>query len=146
MSTYKFLRFAYPRHPYYDPIIGSKWFQVWHHWLNPFGNKDEPMPFPEHRAQEALDFHKKWKINKHISWFFRNFMHNFFHYWIGLCPVGKFLEWKTPHEGGWEQGRYFWKKRFIYLPRYNGLIGWQQRGNFRMHPVLWMFIIAILMW
>jgi hypothetical protein len=120
------------------------WFcRLFSHWLNPFGNWNEPLPYPKKRKIQADE---SW-IPNCIWWNLRNPFHNFTHYWIGIVPLGKQYEWYTPEYSGWV--RYsntvigknysisFWKKGFVKLPiiNYNNgklefYIGWMSRGNF----------------
>lgn len=112
------------------------------HYLNPLGNWNEPLPYPEHRKVEA----EQSILPPSIWWLIRNPFHNFCHYWVGITPLGNRYEWLEPELNGWERivgpndkkWQYsYWKKGNIKLPfwNYEGnswqfYIGWLSRGNF----------------
>lgn len=115
------------------------------HWLNPFGNFSEPLPFPEKRKIEA---EKSW-LPPVIWWNIRNPLHNWNHFWIGITPLGNRYEWILPESNGWKrtvndikgnwQHSYWSKPHRISLPFWNFdngnwqfYIGWLSRGNFGM--------------
>lgn len=125
------------------PEYHSKtWFgKLWNHWLNPFGNWIEPLPYPAGRAKEAES--SIWPAG--VYWtIFRNPLHNFMTHWIGITPIGPRYAWITPVSAGWtsnnENGsNWTWwsKPNRISLPFYNRFgstwqfyIGWTLRGNF----------------
>lgn len=125
------------------PEYHSKtWFgKLWNHWLNPFGNWIEPLPYPAGRAKEAES--SIWPAG--VYWtIFRNPLHNFMTHWIGIAPIGPRYAWITPFSAGWtsnnENGsNWTWwsKPNRISLPFYNRFgptwqfyIGWTLRGNF----------------
>lgn len=123
------------------------WFcKAFSHWLNPLGNWNEPLPYPEHRKQQA---EQSW-LPPAVWWNLRNPFHNFCHYWVGITPRGQRYEWIDPEEKGWVRVKVpahslwqysFWTRKGskIKLPHwyYNGeewefYIGWLSRGNFGM--------------
>lgn len=119
--------------------VDSKgWFKAWNHWLNPLGNWHEPMPYPLKRQLEAPD-------NEFLAWLWwtaRNPFHNFTHFVLGICPVGRRYDWVSPETNGWyEDTQDFcwrnWKPRRPVLCRkhfrvlgFKGYIGWSDRGSF----------------
>ena len=115
--------------------------RAWNNPKNPFGNWNEPKPYPEKRKVQA---DASWIPNP-IWWqILRNPVHNLTHYWLGITPVGKHGEWHTPEENGWtrvetDENNYYWQKGHIKLPikkgelfGYEWYIGWMKRGNFGM--------------
>ncbi len=121
------------------------WFcKMFSHWLNPFGNWNEPMPYPEIRKVQA---EKSW-LPAGVWWNLRNPFHNFCHYWIGITPLGNRYEWIIPESAGWIRSTEDYKDNWSYsywkkegsrfkLPfwNYTGTswqfyIGWLSRGNF----------------
>ena len=122
------------------PYVQSWWFKVLNHWVVPFGNYHEPLPFPEKRMEEAKEFYKKYKVPVYVYWIFRNFLHNFTHFWIGITPLGRRYEWRSPGEEGWVKGEKYWhnkvwpgnarKRRRFGVDGH--LYGWQSRGSFRL--------------
>lgn len=136
MSEYKFNKFLDKNSPYYNGLVEKRWFKVFNHWLNPLGNYHEPLPFPEKRANEARESF----LHPMLYWLIRNPFHNLTHFWIGITPIGQRYEWKLPEENGWfDDGKYFVNLRWvgingihIKLPKFNGWVGWQKRGNFRL--------------
>jgi hypothetical protein len=116
--------------------------KIFSHWLNPFGNWNEPLPFPEKRKLEAQ---QSW-LPPFIYWNLRNPFHNFCHYWIGITPLGKRYEWIIPESNDWirttnnivgNRQYSYWSKGLIKLPFFNYdngkfqfYIGWLSRGNF----------------
>lgn len=156
MGTYK-----YKPNEWHWPELDNKWwFKAWNHWLNPLGNWLEPMPRPQARVDDA--YRSPWyKLFKLLGmptfgiwffWTFRNFAPNFFHYYIGITPVGERYEHCDPEENGWvkvfvdEEGisqfRYWakpWRPHLPYwtlkgLPlRLEAGIGWKSSGSFGMH-------------
>ncbi|HXS68907.1 MAG TPA: hypothetical protein VN761_08690 [Candidatus Polarisedimenticolia bacterium] len=102
--------------------------------LNPvwwFKNADDPKP-PEWYKPD--DRHRK------LKWSFRNPMHNFNFYVIGVANKkfsrsGKFPERNANPRGGWDFEAARWK--FIWLPyvsyhrsKFDFYFGWRNRGNF----------------
>ncbi len=102
--------------------------------LNPlfwFGNIDDPIPpdwyRPDNRMRTAL-------------WHFRNPMHNFFFYVIGIADkefeiVGRYPGRISNPDGGWNWTvcKYKWLRLpFISYKRgnFNFYFGWRNRGNF----------------
>lgn len=115
-------------------IDKKKWFKAWNHPYNPFANWHEPMPYPEKRVRQAPS-------NPYLAWlwwqFWRNPIHNFSHFVLGITPIGKRYEWITPDEDGWIRDEGCWikgKKRrcmhYMKLGRIWIVLGWRQRGNF----------------
>jgi hypothetical protein len=120
--------------------------KIFSHWLNPFGNWNEPLPYPEHRKFEAS---QQW-LPPSVWWNIRNPFHNFCHYWIGITPLGPRYAWILPEANGWVREPDYkvtrtwsfsrWKKSGrISLPFAHNLgsnwefyIGWLSRGNFGM--------------
>lgn len=108
------------------------WIKAWNHWLNPFGNYHEPLPFPDHLKEKAPDN----IVLAQIWWALRNFAHNFTHFWLGIIPRGDRYEWITPDENGWTRVGRCWKKKGWSLCRKSGdigpyewYIGWARRGS-----------------
>jgi hypothetical protein len=121
------------------PCCTSALCRIWHHWLNPLGNWNEPKPTPEFRAVEAAQS----RLGPDLWWALRNPLHNFCHYWIGIVPLGARCTWRTPEENGWVRyaGPYlsWWcRPRHVSLPyfHYEGswtlYLGWMSRGSFGM--------------
>lgn len=125
----------------------SKLCEFWSGWWNFMGNWNEPMPFPEHRRKQAEE---SW-LPPIIWWqIFRNPLHNFCHYWIGITPLGPRYCWILPEAAGWvrttnpQKGPWqysYWSKpnSWFKLPFLNFdndnwqfYIGWLSRGNFGM--------------
>ncbi len=120
----------------------TKLCEIYNHWLNPIGNWNEPLPYPEKRKLEA---EKSW-LHPVIWWNLRNLFHNFNHYWIGITPLGQRYQWITPESKGWirvtnltiKHWQYsYWTNGKIKLPFWNYTngnrefyIGWLRRGNF----------------
>lgn len=139
MSDFKFLPWTNPKHPRYCSLVDKKWFKIWNSPWNPLGNWHEPLPFPEKRDDEAPNGqYLKW-----LYWSVRNPLHNWGHFWIGICPVGKRYEWISPEENGWvrvikSKSQAYWvKKNRISLPYFEVwkgdwqfYIGWKRRGTF----------------
>lgn len=152
-AEYKFRPFIQRQSKYFNSLIHSVAFMLWNHWLNPFGNWHEPLPFPE---KNALAAKKSW-MHPAIWWFLRNPLHNFTHFWIGIVPVFHRYAWVDPSFAGW--GRLYyghkglvaaWSKTFhirgirvkMFLPFYQWYfdtrednyfelaLGWRGRGNF----------------
>ena len=145
MEPYKIIPQDYQCH--------NRWCERFSHWLNPFGNWNEPMPYPEKRRLQS----KGQKmcgipLSPFIWWNFRrNPFHNFNHYWIGIVPLGKRYHWYSPEQNGWtrvyhkkkQTQKYeyefsWWKKpKRPLLPYFKwkragweGYIGWMSRGSF----------------
>lgn len=124
----------------------GKFCLIFNHYLSPFGNWEEPMPFPEKRRLEA---EKSW-LPPGVWWNLRNPLHNFTHRFIGITPLGNRYEWILPESNGWIRivndivGNWqysYWTKpnSKIKLPFWNFdngkwqfYIGWLSRGNFGM--------------
>jgi hypothetical protein len=118
----------------------SWWCRVYSHWLNPFGNWQEPLPYPQARAIEA---EKSW-MPPMLYWTIRNPFHNFMNHWIGIVPIGPQYSWILPEEAGWTRHgrgnrfRYWTRPWSIPRPYYRVdgkftfYIGWTDRGNFGM--------------
>lgn len=99
---------------------------VW--WLK---NRDDPRP---------PDWYKPNDKHRNLKWGFRNPMHNFMFYVIGVADKkfarsGRFPEKTSDPRGGWdfEGARY----KFIWLPfvsyhrpKFDFYFGWRDRGNF----------------
>ena len=102
--------------------------------LNPvwwFKNRDDPKP---------PDWYKPNDKHRNLKWSFRNPMHNFDFYVIGVADkkfarCGRFPEKTSDPRGGWdiEATRY----KFIWLPfmsyhrpKFDFYLGWRDRGNF----------------
>jgi len=129
VSEFKFLRCLVSSSECYHRLLEKAWFHIFNHWLNPLGNWHEPLAFPEENAKSAKDS----ILHPWLWWMIRNPLHNFSHFWIGITPVGKKYEWIKPEENGWrKEGKWWKKKNRIPLFRYNGVVGWQSRGNFRI--------------
>ena len=122
-----------------DAPCRSRLCLIWHHWLNPLGNWNEPNPTPGKRRVQAAES----KLPAGLWWALRNPLHNFNHYWIGITPIGEHGAWRQPYENGWTRhdakGYSYWQKGRIKLPiykwtgkRWEGYIGWMSRGNFGM--------------
>ena len=143
-GVFKFEPWTRPGHPYYNPIVNKWWFKAWNHWLNPFGNWHEPLPFPEKRADEA----KGSKLHPAIYWALRNPAHNFGHFWVGITPVGRRYEWINPVWDRIVVNRFFsYFKRGLFVLPYIHIsspriyIGWKARGCFAMSGH---FVLAII--
>lgn len=128
-----------------------KWFS---HWLNPFGNWNEPMPYPEKRQNQAVGQRLMGiPLSPAIWWNLRNPLHNFNHYWIGIVPRGEQYTWFKPEQVGWVRDRvaevetetysysFSWWKRPGHIPLpyfkwsrwgWEGYVGWMSRGSFGM--------------
>lgn len=121
----------------------TNWFcKLYNHYLNPFGNWNEPLPYPIYNKIAADESF----LPPIIWWNLRNPFHNFCHYWVGITPLGERYEWLEPEYNGWirvnndsnSNWMYsYWLKGKIKLPfweynngRINGYIGWLRRGNF----------------
>jgi hypothetical protein len=115
----------------------SKWCLAWNHWINPFGNWIEPLPYPENRAKEAAL--SGWIPS--LWWGVRNFGNNFGTFWIGIQPLGPRYCTIKPESNGWVRTKYgyfsLWRKKnriplpyFNYSGKFEILIGWTSRGNF----------------
>jgi len=115
------------------------WCRAFSHWLNPLGNWSEPLPYPKKRKVQA---DAQWLPNW-VWWnLYRNPLHNFCHYWIGITPRGPRYQWFRPEANGWvrtepRNGLSWWHKaRRLSLPYYRVdgtwtfYIGWTDRGNF----------------
>lgn len=127
--------------------IQDSWMRTLDHWANPFGNYHEPLPFPEKRMNEAVEKGHLTPASQWLYWHWRNFLHNFTHFTIGIVPVGKRYEWISPECNGWRRvkGSWYsvWLKRYrIPLPyafgniaSFEWAIGWKSDGcwgvNFR---------------
>lgn len=102
--------------------------------LNPvwwFKNSDDPKP---------PDWYKPNDKHRKLKWSFRNPMHNFNFYVIGVADKkfhrsGRFPDQNSDPRGGWdfEAARY----KFIWLPfiayhrpKFDFYFGWRNRGNF----------------
>ena len=102
--------------------------------LNPvwwFKNRDDPKP---------PNWYKPNDTHRNLKWGFRNPMHNFDFYVIGVADKkfarsGRFPNKSSDPRGGWdfEAARY----RFIWLPfisyhrtKFDFYLGWRDRGNF----------------
>jgi hypothetical protein len=89
------------------PELDAKWwFKAWNHWLNPLGNWHEPMPFPQKRADEALDsrlHHWFGTFGVWLWWTLRNPLHNAKHFLLGITPHSERYVWHIPEETGWMQ-------------------------------------------
>lgn len=99
---------------------------VW--WLK---NRDDPRP---------PDWYKPKDKHRNLKWSFRNPMHNFMFYVIGVADKkfarsGRFPDRVSDPRGGWdfEATRY----KFIWLPfvsyhrtKFDFYLGWRDRGNF----------------
>jgi hypothetical protein len=102
--------------------------------LNPvwwFKNSDDPKPPEWYRPEDK---------HRRLKWSFRNPMHNFDFYVIGVADKkfarsGKFPTQNSDPRGGWdfEASRY----KFIWLPfisyhrpKFDFYFGWRNRGNF----------------
>lgn len=122
----------------------KSWFcRAFSHWLNPLGNWNEPLPYPEKRAIQASE---SWMPDS-VWWNLRNPFHNFNHYWIGITPLGNRYEWLEPSDNGWVResdavvGEHYhisyWTRGRIKLPIFKWknygwefYVGWMDRGNF----------------
>ena len=99
---------------------------VW--WLK---NQDDPKP---------PDWYKPNDKRRKLKWSFRNPMHNFNFYVIGVADKkfsrsGRFPEQNSDPRGGWdfEFSRYkiFWFPFVSYhRPKFDFYFGWRERGNF----------------
>ncbi len=102
--------------------------------LNPiwwFKNTDDPIPPEWYRPGEKL---------RGLKWSFRNPMHNFMFYVIGIADrehvrSGRYPEWLANPNGGWNFS--IVKYRCLRLPffaydrnRFHFYLGWRRRGNF----------------
>jgi hypothetical protein len=99
---------------------------VW--WLK---NSDDPVPPDWYRPNEK---------HRNLKWSFRNPLHNFHFYVIGVADKefsrsGKFPEKNSDPRGGWDfaAARY----KFIWLPfvsyhkpKFDFYFGWRNHGNF----------------
>lgn len=105
-----------------------KWNPVW--W---FGNVDSPTPPDWYRPHDPC---------RESRWYWRNSLHNFTHYVIGIkdkrfVRVGKFPQRVMAPEGGWNWA--VCKYKFLRLPfisyqkgGFKFYCGWRERGNFGM--------------
>jgi len=112
---------------FYMPLVEKQWFKLFHHWLNPFGNYHEPLPYPLKWADKA----QRSVFPSAVWWLIRNPLHNFTHFWVGITPIGERYEWRRPEENGWKKEGDVWRKGWMKLPR-TGWIRWQSRGNLRL--------------
>lgn len=121
----------------YYTLDTARWFRTWNSPRNPFGNWHEPMPWPEKRRVQA-------PANQWLAWlwwqFWRNPLHNFSHFWIGITPVGRRYEWITPDEDGWIRFDGCWVKGHSFrCSKAVGLwggrylfVGYRRRGNLQV--------------
>jgi hypothetical protein len=105
-----------------------KWNPAW--W---FGNVDRPTPPDWYRPEDPC------RTNR---WYWRNSLHNFTHYVIGIYDkpfvrVGRFPDKVFAPEGGWNWA--VCKYKFLRLPflsysrgGFKFYCGWRERGNFGM--------------
>lgn len=120
------------------PKCKSTFCKIWNHYLNPFGNWNEPTPYPSKRVKNAED---SW-MPSWLWWAQRNPLHNLTHYWLGITPLTEDGSWKTPEEDGWikekkdDSNFSFWKKDgkiprpyFRYDGDWTFYFGWTSRGN-----------------
>jgi hypothetical protein len=102
--------------------------------LNPvwwFKNSDDPVPPAWYRPNEK---------HREMKWSFRNPLHNFDFYVIGVADKtfyrsGKFPDRNSDPRGGWDFAAARWK--FIWLPfvsyhreKVDFYLGWRNHGNF----------------
>jgi hypothetical protein len=102
--------------------------------LNPvwwFKNSDDPKPPEWYRPEDK---------HRRLKWSFRNPMHNFDFYVIGVADKkfarsGRFPNLNSDPRGGWDFEATRWK--FIWLPfvayhrpKFDFYFGWRNRGNF----------------
>jgi hypothetical protein len=97
------------------------------HWLNPFGNYDDPWPAPEYKPELTA-----WK--RKLAWWARNPLHNFFFHWVGVAErvvrfKGTFL---AP---GWNFAWTYTEHLQLPLISYRGqrwewYVGWRRNGGF----------------
>ena len=137
----KFKPWATKGHPRYLPLYDKWWFKAWNHWLNPFGNWHEPMPFPE----KIDDLSPNNLFLKWLWWTWRNRFHNGMHFIFGITPRSDRYYWVSPTAAGWRReyprdGYARWVKKFgsitVVLPYWTGIrwgrewgIGWKKRGS-----------------
>ena len=104
-----------------------------HKW-NPkfwFGNLDDPMPPPDYRPDD------KHRVRK---WYYRNSMHNFDFYVIGLADKtfrrsGRYPRqvFKTQPGWNWAVCKYKWVRlpfASYHRRHFQFYLGWRERGNF----------------
>ena len=111
---------------YVNPCL--KWNPIW--W---FGNVDSPTPPDWYRPEDPC------RTNR---WYWRNSLHNFTHYVIGMrdkpfVRVGRIPDKIFAPEGGWNWA--VCKYKFVRLPfvsyqrgGFKFYCGWRERGNFGM--------------
>lgn len=104
----------------------------WNSKCNPFGNFDDPYP-------PADKWPDKPKRVRYLLWYFwRNPMHNFTFYWMGIADKSFASMGKYPYDvfspiGGWNWA--IRKHKWLRLPFISYLgwckfyIGWRERGN-----------------
>lgn len=104
----------------------DKFNPVW--W---FGNADDPTP---------PNWYKPDDRHRHTKWYFRNPLHNFNFYVIGVADKkfsrsGKFPERNSDPRGGWDFA--VTRRHVLLLPYFsydrhwcNFYLGWRERGNF----------------
>ena len=128
-----------------------RWLELFSHPINPLGNYQEPLPFPQKRAEQYKETVPRY-IPEWVWWnLYRNPFHNLTHFWLGITPLGERYEWILPEENGWERitgekkstGKDgyinvdWWKKKNrLSLPiikfqifGFEGYAGWMSRGN-----------------
>lgn len=98
-----------------------------------FGNLDDPVPPDWYRSENRM---------RKVLWNFRNPLHNFFFYVIGIADkefeiVGRVPGRISNPEGGWNWTvcKYKWLRLpFVSYKRggFNFYLGWRNRGNFGM--------------
>jgi len=105
-----------------------KWNPVW--W---FGNVDRPTPPDWYRPDDP---------GRQRRWYWRNSLHNFTHYVIGIYDkpfvrVGRYPDRVMAPNGGWNWA--VCKYKFLRLPfisyqkgGFKFYCGWRERGNFGM--------------
>jgi hypothetical protein len=104
----------------------AKWNPAW--W---FGNIDSPTPPDKYRPEDKC---------RTTRWYWRNSLHNFTHYVIGIrdksfVRVGKFPDKVFAPKGGWNWAvcKYKWLRLpFISYRKadFKFYCGWRERGNF----------------
>lgn len=99
------------------PLDTKKWFLLWNHYRNPFGNWHEPLPYPERRRIEAPEN----DFLAFLWWqFWRNPLHNLTHFNLGHVPIGARYEWIEPVDDIPDK-KLFWR---LWL-------GYSKRGSLR---------------